>query len=158
MVLFAIFLLGATIQDDGTKERSDVLDWSSFLNKFGISRKCTHVLQWYCIMCHATMSCRIQGAKCMKCNGPHKSEYHREFGWCCKANDKTNLPRLETKKGESCPHSFKCSNCKGDHQADSVHCPFWRHWFNREWHVKKYTEIHENRSESLCSDVNANPN
>ena len=107
---------------------------------------------------HATLSCRIQGARCMKCNGPHKSEHHREFGWCCKANDKTNPPRLETKKGEPCPHSFKCSNCKGDHQADSVHCPFWRHQFNREWHVKKYTEICENRSKSLCSSVNTNPN
>ena len=29
---------------------------------------------------HSTFSCRIQGAKCVKCNGPHKSEHHREFG------------------------------------------------------------------------------
>jgi len=103
---------------------------------------------------HATMLCRIQGARCVKCNGPHKSEHHREFGWCCKANDKDNPPRLETKRGEPCPHSFKCSNCKGDHQADSLQCPFWRHRFNREWHIKKYAEIRENRSNSLCSNVN----
>jgi len=64
---------------------------------------------------HLTFSCRIQGAKCVKCNGPHKSEHHREFSWCCKGNTKINPPRLETKKGEPCPHSFKCSNCKGDH-------------------------------------------
>ena len=95
---------------------------------------------------HSTFSCRIQGAKCVKCNGLHKSEHHREFGWCCKANAKINPPRLETKKGEPCPHTFKCSNCKGDHQANSNTCPFWRHHFNREWHVKKYTEIRENRS------------
>ena len=107
---------------------------------------------------HATMSCRIQGARCVKCNSLHKSEHHREFGWCCKANDKINPPRLETKRGEPCPHTFKCSNCKGDHQADSIQCPFWRHRFNCEWHVKKYTEIHENRSKSLCSSVNAIPN
>jgi len=81
---------------------------------------------------HTTMSCRIQGSRCVKCNGPHKLEHHREFGWCCKVNDKINPPRLETKKGEPCPHMFKCSNCKGDHQADSVQCPFWRHRFNRE--------------------------
>ena len=68
---------------------------------------------------HATFSCRIQDAKCIKCNGPHKSENHCEFGWCCKANEKTNLPCLETKKSEPYPHSFKCSNCRGDHQADS---------------------------------------
>ena len=107
---------------------------------------------------HATLSYRIQGARCMKCNSPHKSENHREFGWCCKANNKINPPRLEAKKGEPCPHSFKCSNCKGDHQVDSVHCPFWRYRFNCEWHVKKYTEIHENRSKLLCSSMNANPN
>ena len=85
---------------------------------------------------HSTFSCRIQGSKCVKCNGPHKSEHHREFGWCCKANDKINPPRLATKKGEPCPHSFKCSNCKGDHQANSNSCPFWRHRFHREWHIK----------------------
>jgi len=93
---------------------------------------------------HSTFSCRIQGAKCVKCNGPHKLEHHREFGWCCKANNKTNPPRLETKKGEPCPYSFKCSNCKGDHQADSNTCPFWRHQFHREWHIKKYAEIRKN--------------
>jgi len=68
---------------------------------------------------HATFSCRIQGAKCVKCNGLHKSEHHQEFGWCYKANAKINLPRLETKKGEPYSHSFKCLNCCGDYQADS---------------------------------------
>jgi len=29
---------------------------------------------------HSTFSCRIQGSKCVKCNRPHKSENHREFG------------------------------------------------------------------------------
>ena len=100
---------------------------------------------------HATFSCKIQGSKCVKCNSPHKSENHYEFGWCCKANKKTNPPRLKTKKGELCPHSFKCSNCEGDHQADSNQCPFWRHQFNREWHQKKYTEICDNRVKSTRS-------
>ena len=81
---------------------------------------------------HATFLCRIQGTKCVKCNGPHKSEHHREFGWCCKANAKINLPRLETKKDEPCPHSFKCSNCRGDYQANFNQCLFWKHQFNRE--------------------------
>jgi len=106
---------------------------------------------------HSTHLCRIQGAKCVKCNGPHKTEHHREFGWCCKANAKTNPPRLETKKGEPCPHTFKCSNCKGEHQADSNDCPFWKHRFNREWHIKKYAEIHENRSQSIRSTANGHP-
>ena len=29
---------------------------------------------------HSTFSCRIQGLKCVKCNSPHKSENHCEFG------------------------------------------------------------------------------
>ena len=41
---------------------------------------------------HTTFLCRIQEARYVKCNSPHKSEHHREFGWCCKANDKINLP------------------------------------------------------------------
>ena len=56
--------------------------------------------------------CRIQGTKYVKCNSPHQTIYYRKFVWCCKANEKTNPPRLETKKGEPCPHLFKCSNCK----------------------------------------------
>ena len=81
---------------------------------------------------HLTFSCKIQGSKCVKCGGPHESKNHCEFGWCCKANGKLNPLQLETKKGELCSHSFKCSNCRGDHQADSVQCPFWKHCFNRE--------------------------
>ncbi len=52
---------------------------------------------------HATFSCRVQDSKCIKCNGPHKSEHHQEFGWCCKMNAKTNPPRLETKKRNHAP-------------------------------------------------------
>ena len=64
---------------------------------------------------HMTFSCRIQSAKYIECNGPHNSENHHEFGWCCKTNKKTNPPCLKTKKGKPCPYSFKCSNCRGDH-------------------------------------------
>ena len=60
---------------------------------------------------HVNFSCRIQGSKYVKCNRPHKSENHHEFGWCCKANKKTNPPHLETKKDEPCLHTFECSNC-----------------------------------------------
>ena len=104
---------------------------------------------------HLTFSCKIQGSKCIKCNGPHKLENHCEFRWCCKVNEKLNPPWLETKKGELCPHSFKCSNCQGEHQADSVQCPFWKHRFNREWQQKKYIEICKNRIKSICSTRSA---
>ena len=73
---------------------------------------------------HATMSCCIQGSKCVKYNRPHKSKNHHQFGWCCKANEKTNSPWLKTKKGKPCPHSFKCSNCRGDYQVNSNLCLF----------------------------------
>ena len=58
-------------------------------------------------------------SKYIKYNRPHKVEHYREIAWCCKTNFKTNLPRLETKKGEPCPHSFKYVNCKDNHQADN---------------------------------------
>ena len=45
---------------------------------------------------HSTFSCRVQGAKCVKCNSPHKSEHHHEFGWCCKANAKTNTVHIHS--------------------------------------------------------------
>ena len=73
---------------------------------------------------HVTFLCRIQESKCVKCNGPHKSENHCKFGWYYKANKKLNLLCLETKKGKPCPYSFKCSNCQGDHQANLNQCPF----------------------------------
>ena len=106
---------------------------------------------------HTTFSCKVQEFRCVKCNSPHKSENYCKFGWYCKVNKKYNPPQLETKKGEPCPHSFKCLNCQGDHQADSNLCPFWRHRFNREWQQKKYTEIHENRSKLICSLENSEP-
>ena len=58
---------------------------------------------------------KLQGVRYVKCNGLHKLEHHWHFTWCYKANEKTNLPRLETKKGKLCLHTFKCSNYKGDY-------------------------------------------
>ena len=117
----------------------------------GISQ-CKNCWKWD----HSTFSCRIQGSKCVKCNGPHKLENYREFSWYCKANDKINPPHLETKKGELCLHTFKCTNCQGEHQVDSITCPFWKNCFNREWHQKKYSEIHENRIKSIYLAENEN--
>ena len=105
---------------------------------------------------YATFLCKIQESKCIKCNRPHKSENHHEFSWCCKANKKTNPPRLEIKQGKPCPHTFKCSNCWGDYQVDSNLYLFWKHRFNHKWHQKKYVEIHENRTKSICSIGNNN--
>ena len=81
---------------------------------------------------HTTFLCRIQESRCIKCNSPHKTEHYCYFIWCCKANPKTNLPRLETKQGNLCSHTFKYLNFKDEYQADLNQCPFWRHHFNKE--------------------------
>ena len=81
---------------------------------------------------HSAGVCHIQESKCVKYNGPHMTEHHREFAWCCKANTKSNPPRLKTKNGNSCPHIFKCLNCKGSHLSNSIECPFWKYCFNKE--------------------------
>ena len=56
---------------------------------------------------------------CIKCNGSHKTEHYYYFIWCCKANPKTNIPRLEIKQSNLCPHTFKCLNFQGKYQANS---------------------------------------
>jgi len=81
---------------------------------------------------HIAGVCRIQGVKYVKYNSSHQTIHHCQFVWCCKANEKTNPPRLETKQEEPCLYSFKCPNCKGEHQADSTDCSFWKHRFNKE--------------------------
>ena len=82
--------------------------------------QCKNCWKWR----HTAGMYRIQGSKCIKCNGSHLSIHHHQFMWCCKANDKINPPRLETKKGKLCPYSFKCSNYKGEHQANFTKCLF----------------------------------
>ena len=61
---------------------------------------------------HTVGVCHIQEFKCVRYNSSHLTEHHHHFAWCCKANNKINLPRLETKKGEPCPHMFKYLNYK----------------------------------------------
>ena len=101
---------------------------------------------------HSAEVCGLQGLKCTKCNGSYLTDNHQEFAWCCKANSKINPPRLKTKKGEPCPHSFKCLNCKEPHTANSVKCPFWKHCFNNKWHTKEYAHLQEARKELICSN------
>ena len=93
---------------------------------------------------HMVGVCHIQGSKYVRCNGPHLTEQHHHFTWYCKANEKTNPLRLETKKGKPCPHTFKCLNCKGEHQADSYNCSFWKYHFHKKWHSKEYAKIWDN--------------
>jgi len=105
---------------------------------------------------HVTGMCRMQGAKCIKCNGSYKSEHHYQFAWCCKANKKINPLRLEIKKGKLYPHSFKCSNYKEDYQLDSNLYLFWQYWFNREWYSKEYQKLCKSRGQLICLTMNGN--
>ena len=104
---------------------------------------------------HSTFMCRIQDSNCAKYNELHKSEYYCQFTWYCKTNFKTNPTRLETKQKELCSYSFKCSNCKGNHQVDSNLYLFWKYKFNREWQTKKYQEIHDNRRKLICLNISS---
>ena len=105
---------------------------------------------------HITFACCLQGARCLKCNNSHKTEYHHHFTWYCKANFKTNPPYLETKQDKPCPHSFNCINYKSSHQANSNAYQFQHYQFNKEWHAKKYQELRDFRAKSICSTVSSN--
>ena len=72
-----------------------------------------------------------------------------------KLTKKTNPPRLETKKGELYPYTFRCSNCKGNHQANLNKCFFWQHRFNREWHSKEYAKICKSWKQSICLTIDS---
>ena len=73
-------------------------------------------------------------------------ENHRSMAWCCKANPKSNSPREATAADASCPHTFKCLNCKGEYSADDIKCPFWRHCFDKQWHSNKAAELRIGRA------------
>ena len=55
----------------------------------------------------------------VKYNSLYEVKHHRNIVWYCKANFKTNISRLGTRSRKSYSYSFKCINCKGEHQADS---------------------------------------
>jgi hypothetical protein len=56
-----------------------------------------------------------------------------------------NSPREATAPGEPCTHTFKCLNCKGNHQADDYKCPYFQSRFDRDWHKHKAAEEHDQR-------------
>ena len=142
------YILDKSIENDKANKVKD-LEGIGKANEPGCS-----TMQELLEMGHTDGIYHIQGAKYVKYNGPHLTAHHHHFAWCCKANDKTNPPRLETKKGEFYSHTFKCLNCKGDHQADSNEYSFWKHHFNKEWHTKEYSKLWETRKNLTCSVVN----
>ena len=99
----------------------DIWDAQSSSNAKILINRCFNVRKYIATICSANMnpgipqckncwkwdhmifSCRIQDAKCVKCNGPHKSKNHCEFD------------------------SFKCSNCRGNQiAAEEVYRDLWK--------------------------------
>ncbi len=104
---------------------------------------------------HTNFVYKIQGSKCVKYNGSYKSKHYCHFVLYCKVNEKTNPLRLETKQGKPCPHIFRYSNCKGNHQADLNSCLFQKHQFNKEQYSRKYQELQEIRKQLVCLTVSS---
>ena len=59
------------------------------------------------------------------------------------------------KQGKSYFYSFKCLNCKDEHQADSNDCLFWKHRFNKDKHVKKNQKNCERKNMFICLAVDS---
>ena len=117
--------------------------WGTSINP-GIPQ-CKNYWRWE----HTMFACCAHGSKCPKCNRLHKLKHHQNIVWCCKPNFKINPPRLEMPKEIPCTHTFKCANYKEEHQANSIACSFWKHWFNCDWHNKKLQELREIRVNSI---------
>ena len=84
---------------------------------------------------YLTLSYQSHISRCTKYNGAYSTEHHREKVQCYKENK--NINRVATKEEELYPYVLKCTNYKGDHQADSYTCLYWHNRFNREWYDKK---------------------
>ena len=93
--------------------------------------QCKNYWKWR----HSTLSYCSYISRYAKYYGAHTTKHYREKAWCCIDNKKAN--HMATKEDEPCPYTFKCMNCKGNHQADSYSCLYWHNHFNREWHGRK---------------------
>ena len=103
---------------------------------------CTRCYRWG----HPVISCRAPQRRCPACSGPHSIDEHRAAAGCCKGNPNANPPVPPTPRDQPCPHSARCPNCRGNHLSMAMACPFWRHRFDRNWIVAKYSEVHAVRA------------
>ncbi|KXN87147.1 hypothetical protein AN958_09144 [Leucoagaricus sp. SymC.cos] len=94
---------------------------------------------------HSSQTCKQKMPRCPLCAEPHYHNAHRAFASCCKGNACQCI--LPTPTGQPCPHPPHCLNCHQAHTANSRQCPFWHHWFDKDWIHLKYQEVH------YCSDT-----
>ena len=86
--------------------------------------------------------CPFKGSACPICAGPHTEDFHRDLAPCCKGNPNAKPePIPPTPEGQPCSHPARCVNCGKDHHADDKVCQFWRNRFDREWILKRYTNM-----------------
>ena len=50
---------------------------------------------------------------------------------------------------EAVPHPALCRNCGKPHAANSPHCQFWQHRFDRSWIVARYSREGGSRGPSF---------
>ncbi|KAF7770975.1 hypothetical protein Agabi119p4_6949 [Agaricus bisporus var. burnettii] len=83
---------------------------------------CTRCYRWG----HHSSQCRRLGVRCPLCGGPHREDSHSLM-----------VP------DDKVAHRH-CVNCtaskreKRDHSATDRACPFWKHWFDRDWLRKQF--------------------
>ncbi|KXN84048.1 hypothetical protein AN958_00498, partial [Leucoagaricus sp. SymC.cos] len=88
---------------------------------------------------HSSQTCHQKMPRCPLCSEPHYHDTHHAFAGCCKGNAHHGVP--PTPAGQPCPHPPRCLNCHQAHTANSRQCPFWHHWFNKDWIRHKYQEV-----------------
>ena len=123
---------------------------------------CTKCLVWG----HGDRGCK-NSTRCGWCGGPHHQSVHRAACYKC-AGTKTIPP---TPDDQECPHEPWCPNCKEKHPANGdpiyvyekkdgvnkrtrVVCPFWLNRFNKDWYLRKYEKVRNDRYSSSSSAAN----
>jgi len=82
-------------------------------------------------------SCPFRGVFCARCGEPHRTENHRQFANCCKANPKADPP-IAANTEATCSHAPRCVNCGKAHRSDDPACKFWKSRFDHQWIWKRY--------------------
>ncbi|TFK22182.1 Gag-like protein, partial [Coprinopsis marcescibilis] len=89
---------------------------------------------------HPSSGCTAKAVSCADCSRPHDQAIHRQVAGCCKGNPKGNPPVALTPASHPCPHK-RCVNCRGNHAANDLKCPFWGHCFDSDWIKQQYAEV-----------------
>jgi hypothetical protein len=73
------------------------------------ARQCSNCLKWG----HTAYTCRARSPCCDQCAGNHLTAHHRLHVGSCKDTNCTH-------------YDIVCANCRSQHSASSVNCPFFK--------------------------------